>query len=61
MTDEEWEEDAAELLRRFVLWWESDSPDRRLDSAEAHDLANHVLAAKFLLAEYADRKGERKG
>ena len=57
MSHDPWSEHAADTLRKFVLWWESDSPGRRLDAYEAHELANVVMAAKGLIEEFDERQG----
>lgn len=56
-----WVDRARHALNGFVLWWDSDAPDRRLPAEEAHDLANVILIAKSLLDVGPDLRDEDDG
>jgi len=58
MSNENWASQANEALKRFILWWESDSPDRRMNFQEAHEMGNLILVAKFLVDDHQARKAE---
>lgn len=49
MSKESWDERAVKALQRFITWWHSDSPERKLSMDESHGLVNAVLVAKHLV------------